>query len=134
MEACLRGIAGRFYRLYFIATSHELHARDLAVLQVHRGSFLALNESKGVADPPEITPGNVRNGAQPYIAHKAAWNIHPKRQGTGKLSSQVSETCETRALTKRVELLGCKAGIKKASQPITRGIPRQRSKPGRIRR
>jgi hypothetical protein len=32
-------------------------------------------------------------------------------QGNGKLSSPISETSATRALAKRVELLGCHAGI-----------------------
>jgi Phage integrase family. len=35
--------------------------------------------------------------------------VSPK--GTGKLSGQMSETSATRALTKRVELLGKQAGI-----------------------
>lgn len=57
---------------------------------------------------------NTRKAAGAYLKHDAPetgilWRKSCK--GTGKLSGQMSETSATRALTKRVELLGRHAGI-----------------------
>ena len=54
-----------------------------------------------------------RKAAAAYLPHAPAEGIVWRKscKGTGKLSSQLSETSATRALTKRVELLGRHAGI-----------------------
>lgn len=54
-----------------------------------------------------------RKAAREYLPYAPAEGIiwRKSSKGTGKLSSQMSETSATRALTKRVELLGRKAGI-----------------------
>jgi integrase len=61
----------------------------------------------------ELTPAT-RKAAGAYLKYDAPqegilWRKSAK--GTGKLSSQLSEVSAERALTKRVELLGRKAGI-----------------------
>ena len=54
-----------------------------------------------------------RSAARAYLKHAPADGIlwRKSSKGTGKLSSQLSETSTTRAINKRVELLGRHAGI-----------------------
>src|SRR5688572_3584346 len=56
---------------------------------------------------------DTRNVARAYLKHAPADGIlwRKSSKGTGKLGGQVSETSATRAINKRVELLGRKAGI-----------------------
>jgi len=87
-----------------------------STLQFYRftaGTFTFYRPKVNKTQTHELT-GDTRKAAAAYFRHDAPaegilWRKSCK--GTGKLSSPMSETSATRALTKRVELLGRHAGI-----------------------
>lgn len=97
---------------------HGLRVGEVAILT--RQSFDLQAGMMAIYRPmPDITQRHAmtqvtRKAAEAYLKHDAPvegiiWRKSCK--GTGKLSSQLSPTSATRALTKRVELLGRHAGI-----------------------
>ncbi len=97
---------------------HGLRVSEIAILtrkafDMKAGTFTFYRPKVNKTQTHELT-ADTRNAARSYFKHDAPaegilWRKSCK--GTGKLSSQMSETSATRALTKRVELLGRHAGI-----------------------
>jgi integrase len=97
---------------------HGLRVGEIAILtrkafDMKAGTFTFYRPKVNKTQTHELTAG-ARKAAAAYFKHDApAEGILWRRscKGTGKLSSQMSETSATRSLTKRVELLGRHAGI-----------------------
>jgi integrase len=97
---------------------HGLRVGEIAILtrkgfDLKAGAFTFYRPKVNKTKTHELT-ADTRNAARAYLKHDAPtdgiiWRRSCK--GTSKLSSQMSETSAERALTKRVELLGRKAGI-----------------------
>lgn len=97
---------------------HGLRVSEIAILtradfDLKAGTFTFYRPKVDKTQTHEMTP-STRRAAAAYIKNDAPtdgilWRRSCK--GTGKLSGQMSETSATRALTKRVELLGRHAGI-----------------------
>jgi len=97
---------------------HGLRVSEIAILtraafDLKAGTFTFYRPKVNKTQTHELTP-DTRRAAAAYLKHDAPqdgilWRKSSK--GTGKLSSQMSETSATRALTKRVELLSRHVGI-----------------------
>jgi integrase len=97
---------------------HGLRVSEIALLtrqsfDLKRGTFTFYRPKVNKTQTHEMT-ADTRRAAGLYLKHDAPaegilWRRSSK--GTGKLGGQLSETSATRALTKRVELLGRHAGI-----------------------
>lgn len=97
---------------------HGLRVSEIALLtrqsfDLKRGTFTFYRPKVNKTQTHEMT-SDTRRAAGAYLKHDAPaegilWRRSSK--GTGKLSGQLSETSATRAITKRVELLGRHAGI-----------------------
>lgn len=97
---------------------HGLRVSEIALLtrqafDLKAGTFTFYRPKVNRTQTHELTP-DTGKAAAAYFKYDAPqegilWRKSCK--GTGKLSSQMSETSATRALTKRVELLGRNAGI-----------------------
>lgn len=97
---------------------HGLRVGEIAILtrkafDMKAGTFSFYRSKVNKTQTHELTP-DTRRAASAYLKHDAPaegvlWRKSYK--GTGKLGKQLSEVSATRALTKRVELLGRHAGI-----------------------
>ena len=97
---------------------HGLRVGEIAILtrkafDMKAGTLAFYRPKVNKTQTHELT-ADTRRAASAYLKYDApqdgiSWRRSCK--GTGKLSSQMSETSATRALTKRVELLGRHAGI-----------------------
>jgi integrase len=97
---------------------HGLRVGEIVILtrkafDMKAGTFTFYRPKVNKTQTHELT-ADTRKAAAAYFRHDAPadgilWRKSCK--GTGKLSGQMSETSATRALTKRVELLGRHAGI-----------------------
>jgi integrase len=97
---------------------HGLRVGEIAILtrksfDMKAGTFTFYRPKVNKTQTHELTP-DTRKAAAAYFKHDAPedgmlWRRSCK--GTGKLSSPMSAISATRALTKRVELLGRHAGI-----------------------
>ncbi len=97
---------------------HGLRVSEIAILtrnafDMKAGTFTFYRPKVNKTQTHTMT-GDTRKAAAAYFKHEVPadgilWRKSNK--GTGKLSGQMSETSATRALTKRVELLGRHAGI-----------------------
>ena len=96
---------------------HGLRVEEVAILtakafDIKAGRFTFYRPKVNKIQTHTMTP-DTRNAARAYLKHAPADGILWRRssKGTGKLSGQMSETSTTRAINKRVELLGRHAGI-----------------------
>lgn len=96
---------------------HGLRVGEIAILtrkafDMKAGTFTFYRPKVNKTQTHELT-AETRNAAREYLKYSPDEGIIWRKtcKGTGKLSSQMSETSATRALTKRVELLGRRAGI-----------------------
>ncbi len=104
--------------LMCLVLEHGLRVGEIALLtaksfDVKAGTFIFIRPKVNKTQTHELTPAT-REAAKAYIkndAPEAGIIWRKSHKGTAELSSQLSETSATRALTKRVELLGRKAGI-----------------------
>jgi integrase len=97
---------------------HGLRVSEIAILtrqafDMKAGTFTFYRPKVNKTQTHTLT-ADTRNAARAYFRYDAPadgilWRKSHK--GTGKLGAQLSETSATRALTKRVELLGRHAGI-----------------------
>lgn len=86
----------------------EIAIHTRAAFDLKAGTFTFYRPKVNKTQTHELTP-DTRKAAAAYFKHDAPAEGILRRKsckGTGKLSSQMSETSATRALTKRVELLG----------------------------
>jgi integrase len=104
--------------LMCLLLDHGLRVGEIAILtrqafDMQAGTFTFYRPKVHKTQTHKLTV-DTRKAAASYFKHDApAEGILWRRscKGTGKLSSQLSELSATRALTKRVELLGRHAGI-----------------------
>ena len=104
--------------LMCLLLDHGLRIGEASILtrkafDMRAGTFTFYRPKVNKTQTHELT-ADTRKAAAAYFKHDApAEGILWRRscKGTGKLSSQMSELSATRALTKRVELLGRYAGI-----------------------
>ncbi len=97
---------------------HGLRVSEIVLLtrqsfDLKRGTFTFYRPKVNKTQTHEMT-ADTRRAVGAYLKHDAPaegilWRRSSK--GTGKLGAQLSETSATRAITKRVELLGRHAGI-----------------------
>lgn len=103
--------------LMCLLLEHGLRVEEVAILtlkafDLKAGTMTFYRPKVNRVQTHELT-ANTRNAARVYLKHAPAAGIIWRKsiKGTGRLSSQMSETSATRALNKRVELLGRHAGI-----------------------
>jgi integrase len=96
---------------------HGLRVEEVAILtakafDMKAGMLTFYRPKVDKVQTHTMTP-DTRNAARAYLKHSPAEGIlwRTSNKGTGKLSGPMSETSATRAINKRVELLGRKAGI-----------------------
>jgi integrase len=96
---------------------HGLRVEEVAILtakafDMKAGTFTFYRPKVDKIQMHTMTP-ETRNAARAYLRHAPAEGIlwRKSSKGTGKLGAQLSETSATRAINKRVELLGRHAGI-----------------------
>ena len=104
--------------LMCLMLDHGLRVGEIAILtraafDLKAGTFTFYRPKVNKTQTHELTP-DTRQAAAAYLKYDAPedgilWRRSCK--GSGKLSSQMSEVSASRALTKRVELLGRHAGI-----------------------
>ena len=104
--------------LMCLLLGHGLRIGEVAILTVNSfdlnaGTITFYRPKVQKTQTHELTP-STRNAIRAYLPLAPARGIIWRKscKGTGKLSSQMSEASATRALTKRVELLGRRAGLK----------------------
>ncbi len=103
--------------LMCLLLEHGLRVEEAAILTVKAfdlkaGTMTFYRPKVNKVQTHELT-ANTRNAARAYLKYAPTEGIiwRKSSKGTGKLSSQMSETSATRALNKRVELLGRHAGV-----------------------
>ena len=103
--------------LMCLLLEHGLRVGEIAILtrkafDLKAGTLTFYRPKVNKTQTHELTAAT-RKAAAAYLKHSPAEGIiwRKSSKGTGKLSNPMSETSATRALTKRVELLGRKAGI-----------------------
>lgn len=103
--------------LMCLLLEHGLRVGEIAILtrkafDMKAGTLTFYRPKVNKTQTHELTTATHR-AAEAYLKHSPADGIiwRKSSKGTGKLSGQMSEVSATRALTKRVELLGRKAGI-----------------------
>jgi integrase len=96
---------------------HGLRLEEVAILtakalDMKAGTITFYRPKVNKVQTHTMTP-DTRNAARVYLKHAPADKIlwRKSSKGTGKLGEQLSETSATRAINKRVELLGRHAGI-----------------------
>jgi integrase len=96
---------------------HGLRVEEVAILtakafDMKAGTFTFYRPKVNKIQRHTMT-ADTRNAARVYLKHAPDEGIlwRKSSKGTGKLSGQMSETSATRAINKRVELLGRHAGI-----------------------
>lgn len=104
--------------LMCLLLEHGLRIGEVAILTVksfdlNAGTITFYRPKVQKIQTHELTP-STRNAAKAYLPLAPARGIIWRKscKGTGELSTQMSEASATRALTKRVELLGRRAGLK----------------------
>ncbi|MEO7840669.1 MAG: tyrosine-type recombinase/integrase [Anaerolineales bacterium] len=103
--------------LMCLLLEHGLRIGEIAILtrnafDMKAGTLTFYRPKVNRVQMHELTAAT-RKAAAAYLKHSPAEGIIwlKSSKGTGKLSNPMSETSASRALTKRVELLGRKAGI-----------------------
>jgi integrase len=103
--------------LMCLLLEHGLRVGEIAILtrkafDMKAGTLTFYRPKVNKTQTHKLTTATHR-AAEAYLKHSPAEGIiwRKSSKGTGKLSGQMSEVSATRALTKRVELLGRKAGI-----------------------
>lgn len=103
--------------LMCLLLQHGLRVGEIAILtraafDLKAGTLTFYRPKVNKTQTHALTP-EAQKAAREYLKLAPAEGIIWRKscKGTGKLSSQMSETSATRALTKRVELLGRHAGI-----------------------
>jgi integrase len=107
--------------LMCLLLEHGLRVGEVAILtrkafDMKAGTFTFDRPKVNKIQTHSMT-ANTREAARAYLPHAPADGIIWRRtcKGSGQLSSQLSETSATRALTKRVELLGRGHGLESLS-------------------